>query len=165
MPRKQRPKEENPFISGLTYPTKWLLNTQRGFDSQPIDIEPHVKVYEKLASILPSMTTGELQLLHTILKKYPTAKIDGLTQDYMELNHKTAEMSESTFHRAKNGLTALNIITRRMERQGTYWINPAMVFRGNRVVNYPKCGVAVNEDPLRTIKERFKQEVIDENEE
>jgi hypothetical protein len=165
MARKTPIKEQNPFISGLLYPTKWLLNTQRGFDSFVIDIEPHVKIYDKLSSLLPNMTTGELQLLHSIIRKFPATKTDeGLQQDYLEINHKMADMSESTFHRAKNGLIEMNVIAKRVRRQGTYWINPAMMFRGNRVKSYPENGAPVNDDPLHDLKERSKTVIFIEDE-
>jgi hypothetical protein len=160
MPRKVKTIEQNPFLSTFLFETKWVLDTQRGYESLEVDIEPNVKLYPTLAALLPTLTSTELKLLSYILLHYPEATYvkgeEPVYKDYIELTPKSLGVAESSFHKAKAGLIIAGILSPRMSRQSTYWLNPKMLFKGNRVKLYSKSTVAVNKDPLEELKNRNK---------
>lgn len=156
MPRKTKPIEKNPFLVNFHFSTKWVLNTQRGYESIEIDIEQHVKVYPQLAESLDTLTSSELKLLSYIMTHFPDPIYEKGEEpeirDYIELSPKLTGMAESTFHKAKAGLILIGLITARITRQSTYWINPALLFKGSRVKMYPNNTFSVNKDPLEDLK-------------
>jgi hypothetical protein len=160
MPRKVKTIEQNPFLSNFLFETKWVLNTQRGYESLEVDIEPSVKLYPTLATLLPNLTSTELKLLSYIILHYPEPSYvkgqEPVYRDYIELTPKSLGVAESSFHKAKAGLIIAGVLSPRMSRQSTYWLNPKMLFRGNRVKLYPKSTAAVNKDPLEDLKNRTK---------
>lgn len=156
MPKKTKPTEKNPFLTNFRFSTKWTLNTQRGYESLEIDIEQHVKVYPRLAEILDTLTSSELKLLAYIMTHFPEPIYEKgeepILRDYIELTPKLTKLPESTFHKAKAGLVVIGLITARASRQSTYWINPALLFKGSRVKMYPDNTSSVNKDPLEDLK-------------
>lgn len=158
MKASKQKQDQNPFTLGFSFSTKWLLNTQRGYESIEIDLEDHVKVYPALSRLLPYLSSAEMKLLAYIFTHYPESSyekgLDPIQKDYIQLTPKSTQIPESTFHRAKTGLINANIISHRAARQSTYWINPKMMFKGNRIKTYPDNTLSVNKDPLSELKSR-----------
>lgn len=63
-------------------------------------------------------------------------------------------LSRSTFFSAKRELTN-RIIIPRTSRRNTYWINPAYLFRGNRMEKYPDSVVMRNEHPFEKLDDKI----------
>jgi len=61
-------------------------------------------------------------------------------QDYLELTEErycaAMQVSRRTYFNARQQLEN-RIIIERVTRKGTYWINPAYLFKGNRMTMYP----------------------------
>lgn len=67
-------------------------------------------------------------------------------QDYIEIKYYThisldnpnrLVMSKTNFYKGINELTRRNVIVTRASRKSTYWINPSMLFKGNRLTAFP----------------------------
>jgi hypothetical protein len=74
----------------------------------------------------------------------------------MSLKYEKVGMSKSSFYAAINGLVENDILARKETRKNMYWINPDMIFRGNRVKKYADKTHPVNNDPCATVKEYSK---------
>lgn len=99
-----------------------------------LDATPSIKLYKLTDKfILSEFTHGELLLLFYIINNIGRSKdsiklkIDGLA--------KQTGKSRRTINYAIKGLIGKEFISKQENTQSTYWINPYILFRGNRV-NY-----------------------------
>lgn len=154
------PNIPNPFINTLEIPAKWALNVRKGaFETSAVDLGEHVKIYFPLMDYLESSTSSGRTLLVYIMRR-----LRGKT-DVIELSPDKTGLGKSSFYNAVEELTnALIIRSRREVRLNTYWLNPAMLFRGNRLEKYPERAVYRNADPLELVKNRVKDFHLSEEE-
>lgn len=149
---KNRVVVPNPFIECLIIPTRWKLTDYSSSDgggngSIEIDIAPHIKVYPEMMDFLLTSTSGERFIL-----KYIMNHITSRTFDCMDLKYEKVGMSKSSFYASINGLIEANVLKKKETRKNMYWINPNMIFRGNRIKRYKDRTEAVNSDPCANIK-------------
>lgn len=155
MPRKKHNKAldvPNPFVNQLIISTKWLLEVKEGFgksyQSREIDIEQYVKIFPKLMEYLIESSQTARVVLHYIM-----TRVEGAEFDYIELHYSKVGLAKSSFYKAIEELTLKQVIKSRKEvRMNTYWLNPSMLFRGDRVKQYPDRTQPVNLDPLLRVK-------------
>jgi len=143
----------NPFVNSLEIPVKWVLEGPTSYRSYQVDIEQHAKIYPKLMECLIVMSTSGRKVLAYILSRVLNKDFD-----YLEITPSKVGLGNSSFYRAIEELALMQILRTRKElRKNTYWLNPAMLFRGSRVTKYPERVVSVNEDPLASVK-KLRQE-------
>ena len=117
--------QTNPF---LTYQVD-VFTPQKGV---LIDAQPAIKVFKiPDVFILSEFTHGELLLFFYIINNV------GKDKDYIKLKiddiAKQSNKSRRTINYAIKGLVAKEFIQKQEGKQSSYWINPYIVFRGNRV--------------------------------
>lgn len=149
---KNRVIVQNPFCKDLIIPTRWKLTDYSSSDgsgngSVEIDIARHIKVFPEMMDFLLGSTSGERFIL-----KYIMNHITSRTFDCMDLKYEKVGMSKSSFYSSINGLIEGNVLMKKETRKNMYWINPDMIFRGNRVKTYKGRTEAVNSDPCANIK-------------
>lgn len=144
----------NPFLASLSIKpvvkhTKWSLNKGTG---EPSYIDSFVipeyfdanqgSWYSGMDfSRIHEYSTGALQVFGYILSRLKW------NQDYIELKPVpefdpdkpyALVMKKSSFYNAVKELSTRAIIANRPKRVSTYWINPAMFFRGSRLKAFPE---------------------------
>lgn len=99
-----------------------------------LDATPSIKLYKLTDKfILSEFTHGELLLLFYIINNIGRSK-DSIKLKIDELAKQTGK-SRRTINYAIKGLIGKEFISKQENTQSTYWINPYILFRGNRV-NY-----------------------------
>lgn len=139
--------ETNPFVSRLLIHGLWVRRqTTENGAAETSGTAYHLRAFKVEREARTTLyTDGVLQLflgLSSVAKDmfmYIAAHLPQ-DKDYLEISEerymKETGASRATFYRAKSDLTNLLIIPRK-ERSGTYWIDPACMFRGNRIEKYP----------------------------
>lgn len=142
---------QNPFLEDLIVPTYWRVNSWKGSgltcNTFEVDISPYVKVFPTILPILLNSTYSQRVIVCAILNR-----ISIRFQEYLDLRYASLGLSKSTFHNAISELIELGLLCKRDSRSGTYWLNPNMLFHGNRVEKYKFNTEATNENPLANVK-------------
>jgi len=154
--------ETNPFVQALEINSVWKLEIEEinvgesagGKITQAktkiIDVDDRVSVYS--AGLLGWFK--DLPASAKDMFMYIGAHL-GWERDIIEMDEekycKMMDVSRNTFFSAKTALTNRLIIPR-TSRKNTYWVNPAYLFKGNRVTSYPERVVETNTNPLDNLR-------------
>lgn len=114
-------------------------------DSALIEYDTSTKVYNKANNRLfvAKLTAGSKSLLLWLIFEMDNNK------DYIWIN-KTRYMEENdissinTYKKAITELTRYCVIYPMLGKRNVYWINPRLMFNGNRVTKYPNNIIKVN---------------------
>lgn len=139
-------QENNPFVSSLRIEVSYIQNREVTqeidgivYTVKPVEKEGYVCFYadSALDVFLRLSSTGKDLLVYIMHKLNRLKKTN---RDYLELDSvqcmERLGISRATFYRAIQELTNVAIIPRK-SRRGTYWINPQIFFKGNRLRAYP----------------------------
>ncbi len=154
-----RPQDPNPFLYTLRIPVfQKLLVTEipdtwagsRSYRVQPIETDARVSLYiDNIMPLLKELTPSAVMMVLYIMEHLSPDK------DYLELREdkycQEMGITRATYHAARMAITNMVIIPR-VARKHTYWINPALFFRGDRRKKYPEKMVAVNDNPLAHVE-------------
>ena len=116
------------------------------YEVHPVDVDDRVQVYtDGLLGFFPLLNSAAKDMFIYIACKLP------LDQDYLELPDdkycKEMNVSRATFFNARKELIN-RIIIPRTTRKNTYWINPAYLFKGDRLNKFPESVRMMNTHPL-----------------
>jgi len=146
----------NSFLDDLKIPTRWCLNSLKAevksdgsltCTSYEVDIARYVKVYYPFIEVLLGSTSSQRVIICYIMNRLSVRHIE-----YMDLRYTALGLSKSTFHKALSELIDCDLLRKRDARAGTYWINPSMLFHGNRVSKYSSNTVPENDNKLIGLK-------------
>lgn len=166
---------ENPFLGTLTVPTKSrtvniglnpdnvLVSTETGEVRstfigirKEVDTEEYVKIYTSCIEKYLDLSKAGQKAFHILLK---TLQKTAINKDIVSLadnirvdccKSEDLQVSKSTFSRGKDELLEKQIIAHCSLGSNLYYINPAVVFNGNRLVIVNEFIAKKNEE-LRTI--------------
>lgn len=151
--------EINPFCINFIIKGFWQLDlstvkedTPAGSataKSYPIDADAHTSIYhDGLMTWFTTLSTSAKDMFMYIVihLAYDSDVIELREDKYCE----SLGISRATFFKAKQELSD-RLIVPRAARKNTYWVNPAYVFRGNRLKKYPEK-VEIAENPLIILK-------------
>lgn len=142
----------NPFWDELEIPTKWEIDLRWGYKSYEIDIDPYVRIYSSFIDFLLDSTYHQRVIVDYILRRVSDRNLD-----FLDLKFNNFDMPKTTFFRVIRELTEHKILLSRGKRSCSYWLNPAMFYKGNRIKDFPNKTKAVNEDPMVRVKARYAQ--------
>lgn len=153
----KKPPELNPFVQTLAITGVWKLHhlpfkvsegSKNTFaHSTLIDADNRVSIYtdnllQWFFQLSPSAKDMFMWISHKI--GYETDVIEMNEEKYCE----ETGVSRGTFHSAKSALTNRLIIPR-TTRRNTYWVNPSYLYKGDRIKQFNRNVVQVNENPLK----------------
>lgn len=150
--------EPNPFVQTLTIPILWKLRSSEGVENPtgtktlgryPLEVEQRVNFYtDRLLPLFLGLTPSAKDMV-----LYIAAHLS-VNQDYLELREDRyctdMQVSHSTYLAARTQLLNRLIIPR-VARKHTYWVNPALMFKGKRLEKYPDKITPINQDPFEKL--------------
>lgn len=151
-------EETNPFIYALEIEARWILiqggktkseepaSSKQRYEVALIDVENRCSVYtDVLLGWFKDLSTSAKDMVLWIAMKLPT------TQDYLQIVEedysKEMECSRATFFASKTQITNKLIIPRTC-RKNTYWVNPAYLYKGDRIDAFREKVVPNNDHPI-----------------
>lgn len=153
--------ETNPFVQELRIPAVWKLETEstdreEGGSStvaktRLMDKDIRCQIFPAYLlhwfKDLPS-SAKDMVLWVTLHIAYGSDVITIKEDSYCE----EMGIGRATFYAAKSALTN-RIIIPRASRKNTYWVNPAYLFKGDRIKAYRNNVVPENSNPLDKLSE------------
>lgn len=156
--------EINPFLSGLVIPT--VYKTSKTATDGFLGYSFHCKQVEtdKKCAIYQSNTQALLPLLSkngAIVLLYLSTRLSWNQQKIeIEPSKSTLEtgLSSASLYRGLEELRDLSVLVK-AKRRNVYWINPAVLFCGDRLKTFPDN---VLSEPAPTLKELLHKELFPE---
>lgn len=171
----------NPFISNADIKTRnklvrtgrieELLNTQTGQSEfisviqqrEVVDKDNFVKIFATGVAAMFELSRTAQKVFMILLKKYEQSPMTGGYTDWVELYWQGKELkgqktniSQQTFNLGLRELIDKKFLYPRMPY--SYWVNPSLIFKGDRVMFVKEYIKAVNPDQARFTKGRYRLE-------
>lgn len=152
-------EETNPFVQSLEIRGVWKLDFEhktqlRGNESSVtyaqsriIDGDDRASVYSAglMTWFKPLTSSAKDMFMYVAIHLGHEKDVIELTEDdYCQ----EMGVGRTTFYNAKTELTNRLLIPRK-KRKNTYWVNPAYLFKGNRIAKFPDNIRTVNDNPLK----------------
>jgi hypothetical protein len=158
MSRKEKVPEPNPFEVPLQIPFMYRMeaiavpranNDGKLYEIRRMEVSNRATLYLDLVMPLFQELTGAAKDMVMYIAQH--LRWD---TDYLELREdrycEDMGVTRATFFAAKSQLVNRLIIPR-TSRRHTYWINPALLYKGNRLHRYPDRAVPVNDHPFERL--------------
>jgi len=151
MKKRRESSLTNPLLKGLKIPvqrrTKYRSGVLPGSDGQRsvrmmsdarVDIMPYVKLFRPGIDVIPKMSEPGRKVFTLLLASMLPHK-DQVCMTYADFVAVTGIKSASTMSKGLQNLAALGMIAP-TEHRGIYFINPMMLFSGNRLKLFSALG-------------------------